>query len=353
MSITNKEEWITGTLPFFSTHCTIFNTKTKHCPEPGGLCEADEGQTFLNPEKNNLVMPIPYGPKYYTWFTRASRNNKVKKDVCIFIPEDYFRDICRQERDGTQGRSSNTSKDISRVFSLPNDKCSWEFYNAAPVSQSQIDIHRGTILFGTLCAGSTFVAENVHFCAGKAQSQTQNREDTLATKFDSLLKIMDSIKSTSNGTKFTVASVFNLPIDLEILRSRSSSFKHYYFSTPSPTQMSKPLDSHNHAAIIPRLFSVSATAESDIYNLYTFDDQCKTALNFHSLAIIPNFKSSVYMNSNFRKFRENQNLDLLEESDDDETFFDSDENKFVDLQKTLVLPFIYIDKFEKWAPLLP
>lgn len=57
------------------------------------------------------------------------------------------------------------------------------------------------------------------------------------------------------------------------------------------------------------------------------------------------------MNSIFRNIRENRDLDLAEESDD-ESFFDTSEHKFVELRKKYVMPFCYLSKFNKWAPLL-
>ena len=57
------------------------------------------------------------------------------------------------------------------------------------------------------------------------------------------------------------------------------------------------------------------------------------------------------MNSLFRNIKENRNLDLLEESDSDSEFEDVREDKFVDLEKSLLMKCVYIPKFRKWKPL--
>ena len=43
-------------------------------------------------------------------------------------------------------------------------------------------------------------------------------------------------------------------------------------------------------------------------------------LEKYKVACIPNYKTSMMMNALFRNIKENRNLDLLEESDDEEEF---------------------------------
>jgi hypothetical protein len=57
------------------------------------------------------------------------------------------------------------------------------------------------------------------------------------------------------------------------------------------------------------------------------------------------------MNGLFRKIKENVNLDAIEESDDEEEFEDMTEDKFVDIQKTLLIECVFNNKFKKWIPM--
>jgi hypothetical protein len=57
------------------------------------------------------------------------------------------------------------------------------------------------------------------------------------------------------------------------------------------------------------------------------------------------------MNKLFRIIKENENLDALEESDDEEEFEDEDENKFVHLDKVYNMVCEYNHKFKKWTPI--
>ena len=94
-------------------------------------------------------------------------------------------------------------------------------------------------------------------------------------------------------------------------------------------------------------FNVKATLNNDIYNLYCYDQNATP----YGVAMIPSYKSSVMMNSLFRTIKENANLDLLEESDDEEEFQNNNENKFVDLNKCYSMKCVYLKRFRKWQPI--
>jgi len=101
------------------------------------------------------------------------------------------------------------------------------------------------------------------------------------------------------------------------------------------------------------IFKVKADIEADIYNLYCRDyrDNNHNRDEFYNMACIPDYKTSVEMNRLFRNIKENINLDLLEESDDEEEFENISEDKFVNLKKIVYMKCIYIKKFRKWKPI--
>ena len=80
----------------------------------------------------------------------------------------------------------------------------------------------------------------------------------------------------------------------------------------------------------------------DIYELYCNNNR------FYGYALINSFKLSVKMNSLFRKIKENINLDTLEESDTDEEFENTDNDKYVNLNKDVYMNCSYNKKFKKW-----
>ena len=92
------------------------------------------------------------------------------------------------------------------------------------------------------------------------------------------------------------------------------------------------------------IFKVKPGLAADNYLLYTADD------SLYDTAIISSYKCSVMMNSLFRNIKENTNLDLLEESDDEDEFENTEIDKFVDLEKTFHMECVYSKKFKKWQP---
>jgi len=100
---------------------------------------------------------------------------------------------------------------------------------------------------------------------------------------------------------------------------------------------------------IQAIFKVSADIEEDKYNLF-YDDPSNTYDNPCDIAFIPTYKKSVFMNKLFRNIKENKNLDLLEESDDEEEFENINIDKFVDINKYRFMRCVYNKRFKKWEP---
>jgi hypothetical protein len=95
------------------------------------------------------------------------------------------------------------------------------------------------------------------------------------------------------------------------------------------------------------IFKVKADIQNDIYHLYCMENNKEM---FYNVAYIPDYKTSVMMNKLFRNIKENDNLDLLEESDDEEEFQNENIDRFVDMNKTLLMICKFNHKFKKWYP---
>jgi hypothetical protein len=95
-------------------------------------------------------------------------------------------------------------------------------------------------------------------------------------------------------------------------------------------------------------FHVMADIQFDIYHLYAFGKNNTSV--YYGVAGIPTIKTSVYMNGLFRNIKENQNIDSIEESDDEDDFENIDHTKYVDLNKKLVMECVFHNKFKKWVP---
>jgi hypothetical protein len=95
-------------------------------------------------------------------------------------------------------------------------------------------------------------------------------------------------------------------------------------------------------------FHVMADIQYDIYHLYAFGKN--NTSTYYGVAGIPTIKTSVYMNKLFRNIKENQNIDYIEESDDEDDFENIDHAKYVDLNKKIIMECVFHNKFKKWVP---
>jgi hypothetical protein len=97
------------------------------------------------------------------------------------------------------------------------------------------------------------------------------------------------------------------------------------------------------------VFKIKADIQNDIYHLY-----CTNGTDneyYYDIASIPDYKTSLYMNRLFRNIKENENLDALEESDDEEEFENEKEDRYVFLDREYLMICSYHYKFKKWVPL--
>jgi hypothetical protein len=101
---------------------------------------------------------------------------------------------------------------------------------------------------------------------------------------------------------------------------------------------------------IYKTFFIKPDLQNDIYYLYQLNTTNFEGIS-KEIAHIPDYKTSVFMNKLFRNIKENNNLDSLEESDDEEEFENIQIDKYVDLNKVLKMRCIFNYKFKKWIPI--
>ena len=99
------------------------------------------------------------------------------------------------------------------------------------------------------------------------------------------------------------------------------------------------------------VFKVKASIQNDIYYLFYKEQDVRETGSAYDIALIDTYKKSVMMNKIFRNIKENQNLDLLEESDEDEEFENMAEDKYVNTEKLVNIKCVFNNKFKKWQPI--
>jgi len=112
-------------------------------------------------------------------------------------------------------------------------------------------------------------------------------------------------------------------------------------------QQNRPVRTHTTSREL--VFCVRPDIQDDIYNIHCFNNG--TNEHLYGVAHIPNFNTSAMMNKLFRNIKENDNLDALEESDDEEEFENEKNDKFVHMDRKYNMVCIYSHKFKKWTPI--
>jgi hypothetical protein len=122
-----------------------------------------------------------------------------------------------------------------------------------------------------------------------------------------------------------------------------------YAPTPTPNAFAPTPNAFAPTpnAFAKAIFGVKADLAADNYHLFTAEN------TFYETAMVPTYKCSVMLNALFRNIKENANLDLLEESDDEAEFENTQIDKFVDLEKMVMMECVYSKRFKKWQPVKP
>ena len=98
------------------------------------------------------------------------------------------------------------------------------------------------------------------------------------------------------------------------------------------------------------VFLVSADMESDIYHLHCYDNKSASQYTYVDLAHVGTYKESKYLNGLFRNIRENNDIDLGEESEDEDMFQNMNPDKYVDLSKKVKMNCVFQNKWRRWTP---
>lgn len=263
-----------------------------------------------NKVQSDYAIIIPKGIKCLLWFTYFKENN-----ICFLLELDY----------------QNNIKSIS------SELCSFSD-----------ELAQNTLVYGTLLSidGIKFFScENILMYKNQ-HVQTKNFKYKLAIFKDFFDNITNL--SISNSIIITLAYVCTtyeealaiLPTLKYNVYSIVLQNKNEYYSKGIIKQFNKKQEA---------IFKMTASINSDIYNLYCLDNDMLSNI-FYDFALINDFTTSKKMNAVFRTIKENENLDLLEESDDEEEFENINEDKFVNLKISKLVKCVYVAKFKKWKP---
>lgn len=278
-------------------------------------------------QDSDIMLAIPEGKKSLAWFTSYNQF-----DVCFIL----------------ELGENNSIKNIDIIQTSFNFKLTF-----------------GTILQGTFFKWkqtNCFTIDDIYLYKGKNVSN-MNFNDKLIL-INSILKTdISQIAIHSNYTIFgfpLISNNFqNLVLEIEQLPYKISTIKFKYFNSKKSlfVKYYKPGTQNNNINnnqlsnnLIDKqlVFKVTPDIQNDIYNLLVYNNGKE---EFYDIAFIPDYKTSVMMNKLFRDIKENDYLDALEESDNEDEFESEKLDKYVYLDKSYKMICEYNTKFNKWVPI--
>ena len=276
----------------------------------------------------SLITIIPQGKKCFVWFTM----NKQDKPICYFLIQD-------KKRIAEISIAENVSFDFSLGY--------------------------GTILYGTMFHYQKqvfFTIEDIFYNQGipinnESDSESWSQKLMIIKKIlEKKIKIMEVEKdktSKNNSIRFGLPFITNneeelnekmktIPYKIYCILFRKKedcSSKEVVFKMLLPLEKlcssfhEKGNDSNNSLKNVINntlnrkkqfqnrqeiIFKVRPDIQNDIYHLFCADNNKEEY--YYDIAYIPDYKTSILMNRLFRKIKENENLDALEESDEEDEF---------------------------------
>jgi hypothetical protein len=336
---------------------------------------------------SDVYVIIPKGKKYFVWFTHRNRKN-----ICVFLEVGYqnkimnmfyrhvsfddvlsygtifygtlFKTKARQESNDKKNTWSGEIFSVEDIFYYKGDDISqYTYHNKLNLIKNIFDTKlRYNMAFGS-CSGSgsgsgvvfglPVMTTNFTEAYNKAMELPYSVYSIQYKYFEdkgSSQSFTEFYHFNNNGAGSGNTSVSNDTNNMVTNRSNGDSYTvHVNKYNDKPSTMTEPIKQKPVSSDIYKVFFIKPDLQNDIYYLYQ-----SSTTNFDviskEIAHIPDYKTSVLMNTLFRNIKENSNLDSLEESDEEEEFENIQIDKFVDLNKIIKMRCIFNYKFKKWVP---
>ena len=213
------------------------------------------------------------------------------------------------------------------------------------------DLSLGTLLYGTFFDINTchhFTIEEIY---------TYKNQSVIAKCLNDKLHIYKELFTRdllqkAHNNQFIIPSlpVWTSNYENAIKMTQTLPYKVYgikFFNMKQHNGRSVGIYINKESVVKEGVFRVKALVKPDVYELHCYDKYDTK----YGIACITSYKQSVLLNSLFRNIKENENLDYIEASDDEEDFENVNEDKYVDLDKILYMRCIYNSQFKKWEPI--
>lgn len=295
----------------------------------------------------NVCLAIPTGKKFIAWFTYYKQSDvcyifELNKDKapckCFLIKHDFI-------------HLSHGSLFYGSIFNEDDNPINYyiieDIFYYQGLDLKNYNVYNKIII----------INDFIHLI----QSVLINNGNTIFS-----LPVIWNVDFDENKTNFVpdhISNIISYPIHHIQYRSLSSTLPYFNVFLSKKINLINKVQNVIHTSKIVKynmdfnkpiykrnvIFKVSADIQNDIYHLYAFGKNKQ--LVFYNIAFIPSYKSSVFMNKQYRNIKENRNLDYIEESDDEDNFQNISYDKNVNLKKILNIECFFNLRFKKWVPI--
>jgi hypothetical protein len=302
---------------------------------------------------SDIILAIPEGRKSFAWFTRYN-----DKNVCLIM-------------------------ELAENKQISNIKIVNACFNSV--------LSYGTVFYGTTfyhCHNKFFTIEDIFYYKGNDVSRQNWGEKftlfktilskdmkqislnnsfmvfglpVLSNNLDDFIIKLEDLKYKINTIQFRLFNKYNNSLFMsysKFMEQKLLKPTNNYINNSINKPISKPriefIEKPKEKIVITNnmkkevIFKIKPDIQNDIYYLYCLNNVGQEV--YFDICLIPDFTTSVMMNKLFRKIKENDNLDALEESDEEEEFENEKEDRFVYLDKAYNMVCLYNNKFKKWYP---
>ena len=335
---------------------------------------------------SDVYVIIPKGKKYFVWFTHRNRKN-----ICVFLEIGYqnkilnifyrhvsFEDVLsygtifygtlfktRQENSDKKNICSSEIFSVEDIFYYKGDDIShYTYHNKLNVIKNIFDTKlrynmafcSNGIIFGLPVMTTDFTeaydkATELPYSVYSIQYKYFEDKGS-SHPFTEFYNFNNNSVGAINGSATGATTANNMGMNRSNNNSENYMMhvnKYNDKYNDKPLTYNEPTKQKITSNEIYKEFFIKPDLQNDIYYLYQ-----SSTTNFEviskEIAHIPDYKTSVLMNKLFRNIKENNNLDTLEESDEEEEFENIQIDKFVDLNKLFKMRCIFNYKFKKWVP---
>ena len=313
-----------------------------------------ETVSYKNSSHYDTALAIPYGKKMICWFSYDENNKNDNVCYCLTMNKNKEYTSCiKMQHHGNFELGYNTilygtlyqeDENTNKYFIIE------DIYYYCGIELPYFQMIEKWDLFASVCSecSTLFSKYSLFICCPVTWKHSAHSEYNGSIPSDIEKSIAYNIHHIQYRSNYNIEPFLNVKTQqLKMLKQvKKTKDVVSTYTSNYLCKYNKNVKSHYYKKKC--VFVVKADIQSDIYHLFAYGKG--HTHEYYDVAYIPNYDISCKMNTLFRNIKENDNIDYIEESDDEEDFQDINPFKYVDVNKELFMTFVFNYKFKMWCP---